>query len=267
MKTILVGTDFTPSSYNAGNYAAILAKKLGCKLVLFNIYEVPALHTNSGLYFISSEAIRENTEEKMERQIKELKASFNGIKVESLVATGSFSKLIEEFIAKHRVQAVVMGLAAKTKLSKFIYGSHTTDIAGKLTAPVIIVPEKYKQHQVKTILLGVDNTEKLIGTPLKQFVALSNELKAKVKSIHVRTADEILVPEKKEIHLGSKTQKVDGFFAKNIQDGLNKYARLNACDMICVVSRAHSAFYDLFAENNTKKIAFVSKIPVMSIHE
>ncbi len=53
MKTIIVGTDFSQSSLNACQYAASLAQKLICKRSLFNLFEAPVIHSNTGKYEVS----------------------------------------------------------------------------------------------------------------------------------------------------------------------------------------------------------------------
>lgn len=267
MKTILVATDFTPSSVNACLYAATLAKKLTCKLTLFNLFEIPAVHSNSGLYLVSYNSVKENSEETIKKLAENIHLKFPKLHIDHLVTTGSFKRNIEEFIAAHQVEAVVMGLATKTKLSKFIYGSHSTDIAGKIKAPVIIVPEKYKKYSFKNILLGVDNTEKLYKSELIDFESLVKDLKSSVKLVHLRTDEEVFKNKPGSLNLNGKSLKVNTFFAKDMQDGIKKYVKKTNTDLIAVISKSHSAFYELFAETNTKKIAFSSKIPVLCIHE
>ena len=228
---------------------------------------MPVIHANSGLYFVSYEGVRESSESKLLKIISEIKATYPKLSIEILVSKGSLKKELETFISKHQVEAVVMGLASKTKLTKFIYGSQSTDIAGKINAPVIIVPEKYKNHQLKTILLGVDNQEKLQQSSMTKFKNILKDSKAKLKLVHVRTKEELFAPLRSELKFLNKVYKADVFFAKDAVDGINKFVGKNNIDLIVVVSKRHSVFYDYFAETTTKKLAFVSKMPVMAIHE
>lgn len=267
MNTILAATDFTPSSLNACLFAAMLAKKTKSRLVVFNLNEIPVAHTNSGLFFISYSAIRENNEERMSQFLPQIRAKFPKVMIQSLFLDGVFKEEVSKFIKQHKIKAVVMGLGAKTKLGKFIFGSHSTDIAGKISVPVIIVPEKCKEHNVRSISLCVDNNEKLFRHPLSVLDTWSEELHARVKVLHVRTEDELFHPEKLSLTLRHKPVKIESIFAKSIQEGVNLFNKKNHCDMVVVLSKSHSPLYDLFAETTTKKIAFTSKIPVMAIHE
>jgi nucleotide-binding universal stress UspA family protein len=267
MKTIVAGTDYTPSSLNACRYAVMLAQKLNCKLTLFNLYDIPVVHSNSGLFFISFASQKKHSEEKMNKFIKKVSADYPRVHIESFLRSGSFKQEIEDFIAKHKVEAVVMGLTAKTKLDKFIYGSHSTDIAGRVNAQVIIVPEKYKKHAFKSVLLSVDNNEKLYHASLAGFEKFVSDSKLSLKVLHVRTEDELFVPKQKELKINGKAVKINTIDAKNIETGIVQFCKKNKIDLISVLSKHHSILYDLFSESHTKRIAFASSVPVMAIHE
>ena len=76
-----------------------------------------------------------------------------------------------------------MGLEAKDRMSKFIYGSHSIDIAGKIDCPVIIVPSKYKTHKLSKIVLTVDSNEKMHKPTLSGFEKFVEKSKIKLGSI------------------------------------------------------------------------------------
>jgi nucleotide-binding universal stress UspA family protein len=267
-KTIIVGVDFTKSSYNAAGYAALLALKLNCKLVLFNMYEIPILHSNSGLYFMSNAPLREESENEINLFSKKLQTLNPKIEIHTFISTGFFKKELLSFIKTHKVQLVVMGLSAKSRFAKFLFGSHSTDIAGKINAPVIIVPDNYKTHALRKVLLGVDNKEKLHKSPLVVLRNFLKEAKLSITLLHVKTEDEIFNSSFKEtLKIGDKVHKVESWFYPTIEKGITAYTQENKVDLITIISRKHSAFYNLFNESNTKQIAFASKIPVMCIHE
>ena len=267
MKTIIAGTDFTPSSLNASLYAAMLAQKLNCKLTLFNLFDIPVVHSNSGLYFISFTSEKKYNEVKMKKFIKHIALAFPQVQIESLLTTGSFKMEIEEFIAKHKVEAVVMGLAVKSKMEKFVYGSHSTDIAGRIKAPVIIVPEKYKKHHLNSVLLSVDNNEKLYHSSLTGIEKFTIDSKAKLNILWVKTEDELFIPQQQELKINGTVHKVNIVKSKEIEKGVVSFCRRNKVDLITILSKKHSALYNLFAESHTKKMAFASKVPVMAIHD
>lgn len=268
MKTIIAGIDFTQSSYNAARYAAMLAVNGKSKLTLFNMFEVPLIHSNSGLYFMSYNAIRDGSSTRLKKFREKLQEEFPKLKIDFFVAAGSFRNELERFIDRHRVQSVVLGLGAKNRFSKFLYGSHTTDIAGRLSAPVIIVPEQYKVHKLGKLTLCVDNREKLQAASLRSLENLMMENKSALQVLHVRTKDEIFESMgKQEVKVAGKKYPVEVVNARDLETGVKRYSLAHKPQLIAIISHKHSAFYKLFNETNTKNIAFSSKVPVMAIHE
>ncbi len=267
MKTIIAGTDFSPSSYNACKYAAMLAQKLNCKLVLFNLFESPIIHSNIGMYGIEYTDTRKSSQNKTAKIIKDLGILFPDVKISSFVSGGSFKEELKKFTKAHHVEAVIMGLEAKDKLTKFIYGSHGVEIAGKIPAPVIIIPEKYTEHYLEEILLAVDNSEKIHKTVFTDLANIALKVKAKIEVLHIRTANELITTAQNVVKIGNYKYDIETTKAKNLKNGIKNYCKHKPVDLIAIVSKRHSAFYNLFAESNTKKIAFDAKVPVMAIHE
>lgn len=263
-KTILVGIDYTKSSGNAVEYAAMLAEKGNASLMLFHIFDAPVVHTNSGIYFISYKSIKETSETKLENYRDIVKEKHPGLSIEILASSDPFQKEIEDLIRRRKIQYIVLGLETKSRISKFIYGSHGTSIAGKVDCPVIIVPEKYKEHKLTNAVLAIDNLKTANYEVKKKVEEFSSRFKTKINNLHVKTPAEILFnvksPKAKKINL-------EIIEANSLTDGINKYAKDRNADLALIVSQSHSPLYNFFTESNTKTIAFQSKIPVMAIHE
>ncbi|HOZ86505.1 MAG TPA: universal stress protein [Bacteroidia bacterium] len=268
MKTILAGTDFTSSSLNACRYAALLAQKSNCKLTVFNLFLAPVLHSNSGLYGISYASVKKTSETRISKLIEKLLAEFPGLKINALATSGAFEDELAAFLGRHKIECVVMGLESKSRISKFIWGSHGVKIAGKIETPVIIVPEKYRVHKINTILLAVDNAEKLHTTSLKNVEKFAEACKSVIKPLHIRTPDEVIVAAKNSwLKLNGEKKEVEVFKSNNIESGLKKYCLAEKTDLVAVISKKHSVVYNLFNESVTKRVAFAARVPVMAIHE
>lgn len=267
MQTIVAGTDFTKSSLNACNYAAMLAQKYNCRLVLFNLLDVSWIHANSGLFLLDMYKKRRENEHKAKKQVEDLKIAFPKLDITTFVNSGSFKKEIKTFTQHHQVKLIVMGLAEKNRFYKSVYGSHGVDIAGKLDAPVIIVPEQFKKHTLSQVVLAVDSSDKLHLSSLKELEALMKIFKPKVDVLHCRTKEELFEPVKKTVKLNNQNYNIEVIPAKSLEKGINEFNVKRLTDLVVVISKKHSLFYNLFAESNTRNIAFDAKVPVMAIHE
>lgn len=261
-ETILVGIDFTKSSANALNYAIMLAEKTKASLLLFHVFDTPIVHANSGAYFVEYASLKSNNVARLEQYRNEVLKSHPKLKIDIRTSFASFKEEVNALAKIGKINYIVIGLETKSKLTKFIYGTTGVDIAGKVDCPVIIVPEKYKVHKLERTVLAIDNKNKQHAVVLKKHLGFVKKHKCKNVNLHVRTEDELLIEKIK-----NKDLPVETIEAKDFKTGLIKYTRVNNIDLVTVISHSHSFLYNLFAESNTKQIAFQSKVPVMSIHD
>jgi len=259
---ILVGIDFTKSSENALNYAIMLAEKSKSSILLFHVFDTPIVHTNSGAYFVEYASLKQNNLARLEEYKKKMQLQHPKIKMDIRTTFTSFKEEVKDLVKHNKVDYVVLGLETKSKISKFIYGTTGVDISGKIDCPVIIVPEKYKEHKLEHSVLAIDNKSKQHAVVLKRHQAFIKSHKCKNVNLHVRTEDELLIEKMK-----NKDLPVETIEAKDFKTGLAKYTKANNIDLVTLISHSHSFLYNMFSETNTKTIAFQSKVPVMSIHD
>lgn len=267
MKTIIACTDFTESSENACNYAAMLAKKLNCKLLLFNLHETPFIHTNIGLVGVTNQSKVKLQKNSMPQLMSDLQKKYPDLEINRFVSNGKFKDEIKELSKLHKIQFAVLGLESKEKISKFIYGSHSIGLAGKIETSVIIVPSNYKKHELSRIVLTVDSNEKLNTKHLKNFEKFVKKAACDVSVLHVRSEDEIFHPLTLKVSINSKKIPVQFVKSQTLEDGLKTFYKKEKDDMIAILSKKHSSFFNLFLESHTKRIVFAVNVPVLSIHD
>ncbi len=212
--TILVGIDFTKSSENALNYAILLAKKSGYGILLFHVFDTPIVHANSGAYFVEYASLKQNFTARLEDYKSKISVKYPDLAVDVLTTFNSFKGEVEDLVKKKKINFVVIGLETKTKISKFIYGTTGIDISGKIDCPIIIVPEKYKDHKLETITLALDNKHKQHAKELKQFQKFSDLFSCKTSYFHVRTEDELIIEKAKNKELNIETIRARDFKEK-----------------------------------------------------
>jgi hypothetical protein len=71
----------------------------------------------------------------------------------------------------------------------------------------------------------------------------------------------------KNVKKQSQKLNLEIYPAKDFLTGIKKYTKENPVDIITIISRSHSAMYNLFNESNTKTIAYESHKPVLCIHD
>lgn len=265
-KRILVGIDYTKSSENALNYALMLAERSNASVILLHVFEFPIVHTNSGLYVVDYKAIKASDFEKLEKVKAKALKNYPKATIDCINTTDTIKEVVKDLAGKKKIDYVVLGLQTKDAISKFIYGTTGVNLSAKIDCPVIIVPEKYTQHELVHAAISVDNKESIKKKVIEKALDFTKSHKCNAKLIHVQTEDEFLLFKDKS-GKPKPTWDITTIEAVDFGKGIAKYVKDNKADLVVIFSHSHSVFYNLFNETNTKHITFNSKTPVMSIHE
>lgn len=263
----MVGIDYTKSSDNALQYAIMMAGKGNATIMLFHIYETPVVHTFSGAYFVSYAEMQGYNIAKLERYKAKIAAKHPHVNFQVFASYKSFKAGVTDLIKSRRVHYVVLGLESKSRLVRFIYGTTGLEVAGKISCPVIIVPEKYTEHKLNKAILAVDNRNTVHSKLMQKVKSFNKQFKLQQELVHIKTEDEFLFVTKNKADTANEKWQVKIVEAKNFEDGILKFVKENKADLLSVISHSHSAMYNLFNDSNTKLLAFKSRIPIMSIHD
>lgn len=261
MKTILVGVDFTKSSENSIKYAIKVAKQSHSKILLFHALTAPIVHSNSGLFFIDTVDITHNIDNKMSELQAQLSKEYKTVKFETEITYEGIRNRVAFLSKNHKISLVVIGLEVKTKLMKFLTGTTTLDLTGKINCPIITVPQKYQEHHIDKMLIALDNKE-----PIK--LKLSNLIHSTIKLLGIETEFVHIDTDKKVTINPIKYKRIaiTNFKASSFEVGLKTYAKKSDADLIMIISHHYSDLHNLFIETNSQKIILSSSIPVISIH-
>jgi nucleotide-binding universal stress UspA family protein len=262
MKTILVGIDFTKSADNTIEYAIEVARRSNAKILLFHAIAAPFIHTTSGLIFMDADSTLKSDEKKMNELLIQLSKKHPDIKFDVELTYDTIKERVKKLSKKNKISLAVLGLETKSKISKFIYGTTSADLTGKIDCPVITVPEKYKHHEIKKILIAIDNKESISSGLSKRIHSTIDFIGADAEYVHIKTED--------ELELGEKNRHpfpITNIKAYDFHTGISNYAKKSKADAILLISHNYSAFHNLFIDSNSKKLILSSNIPVISIHK
>lgn len=261
MKTILVGIDFTKSSENSLNYAIKIAEQSHSKILLFHALTAPMVHSNSGLFFIAVNNITKNSEQKMIELQAQLCANYKNIKFEVEITYEGIRNKVETLSKTHKISFVVLGLEVKNKLLKFLNGTTSLDLIGKINCPIITVPSKYKNHQIKKMIIALELI-KPIGLKISNRIySIIKTLSVEHEFVHIKTNEDVNMKQLNYKHLN-----IIEFNAQSLETGIKTYAKKSNADLIMVISHNYSTLHNLFKETDSQKIILSSSIPIISIH-
>ncbi|MBK6523795.1 MAG: universal stress protein [Sphingobacteriaceae bacterium] len=185
MKTILVPLDFSDNSIKALDFAAYLVKETRNKLLLMHAYQSQGIFRT--LQNVMS--IENATNKKLQKLSDEL-IRLKNISCSYLSVFGSPIEAIVETVDKRDVSLVVMGTKGADGLKELFVGSNTSNVIGKTTCPVLVVPENYEFKGIKKITFA---TKFHTGDALsaRRIMDLGRIFRAKIEVVHFVERDNV----------------------------------------------------------------------------
>lgn len=273
MKTILVPIDFSETSNNALLYAIEVAKLTKAKIILFHVYQLPVIISEVPVIIPSSEEM----EKRCRHDLRNLQRTIqqengNQITVEYESACGFPVDEINLFSDKNKIDLIVMGMQGAGYLAEKMIGSTTTSLIHSTKHPVLVIDKKVEFKHINKIVLACDYIKipnDLIFEPLKEFVRL---FKSHVYLLNV-VKDLVHLPTLSEAVAGIKIEQgladIDHTFhfaeSDDVVEGINEFVTAQNMDMVVLIPRMHSLLKNIFIEPQTKKMAFHTKVPLLSL--
>jgi|SRR4051812_47675780 nucleotide-binding universal stress UspA family protein len=274
MKTILVPTDFSDAARNASEYAVAFAKEFGYKLLLCHIYHLPVISVPEEplLVLDNPKVLRRNQLESLNEEAEVLTKNFN-IPIECRVSEGFAVDEILDIEKEIQPEFIVMGMETEGAFSELIIGSIATDVIRKTKTPILLIPEKAKFKKIDKITLAYDyklKQEVEILAPLKELVKISNATFCILNVGKVdfeKDAEKAIASIKLENYFTDVNYST--YFTENedFTAGVNSFIESSNTDLIAMIPHKHSFLERLFKETHTKKIAFHTNIPLLTLPE
>jgi nucleotide-binding universal stress UspA family protein len=142
--TILTTTDFSDPALLGVRYAADLAAKLKCKLILAYVVEekLPALILAASS--VPAEAIIESHRKHAEKSLADYAGEhLSGTDVEAVVLQGFAHVAIVELARARKADLIVLGTHGHGFMGHILMGSTTERVIHEAPCPVMVVPSRH----------------------------------------------------------------------------------------------------------------------------
>lgn len=275
MKTILVPTDFSEASRNASIYACELAKALQYNILLYHAYHVPVIpptEVSVTTVIISPQESEMNNKKLIQKEASIL-AKKSGVKIEHLTTEGFAEDEILRLEKEEKPALIIMGIKKTGTLSEFVMGSVPTDLIRKVQTPVIIVPDKTQFKRIDKIVFAHDlkgnnmtEGEGILKDILQAFSSKIYILNV-VKEKKLVEAEAELSEMKFNTHFDNVEPKYHLLEDNDVIHGLNEFIEIHEVDIVTMIPHKHTLLERLFKEPNTKKMAFHTNIPLLTLPE
>jgi hypothetical protein len=144
---------------------------------------------------------------------------------------------------------------------------------GTVACPVIIVPEKAKYKQWKSIEFAFDQHHIPAGKGLRVLKEIADTHHSKLHFVNVMDTpfiegdDSTLKPLYKSFKgIEMKTHFLP-YLPNRLEDSILDWGRRNKTSALALVARKHNVLWRMFNERTTKKIAFNSSVPIIVLSD
>lgn len=163
-RTIVVPLDRSPVAESALPFAVALARAIDARLVLLAVIDLP-FEFSAWLDATTIIDARIDVEDAYQDYL-DLKASeIDGIPVHTLVRMGGAVSEIQQYVESLDDPIIVMASHGRSGVRRMLIGSVTQQIVHRIQAPVIVVPARLSEEQVKQagrieqVLFPLDGSE------------------------------------------------------------------------------------------------------------
>lgn len=139
IQRILVPTDFSVHSEHALDYAAVLAKQLGAKIILLHVIDSLSYSVTDTFTVIEHRRALETTARSLLDNFRQDMVA-KGLAVKSYLATGAPYDEILKKSRQEKADLIVMGTHGRTGVKHLLLGSVAEKVVRLSTCPVLTVP-------------------------------------------------------------------------------------------------------------------------------
>ena len=270
MKNILVATDFSPAALNAAKYAAQLAKISHARLHIVHVYHLAIVNGEVPIV-ADMKSFEKECYNKLEAIGEELAELYEVVPI--LKADVGFTvEVINDYVANHSINLVVMGMKGYGAMEKVFIGSTTVTYLKHTTAPLLVIPEFSTYEVPKRILFSTDLKEIEINS-LELLKEIAELYDSKILILNITEAEQLPSYEKSlaGIQIDRYLDELDHLFlfphGKDPIDGIDNYLEKNGADWITMVPHKHNLFERMFGKSMTKKMIYHTHIPLLILPE
>ncbi len=272
MKNILVPTDFSDVSDSAADYAAELAKVTNAKLILYHVFTVPVPVADTPVIAVPMEDLEKENMKLLQAMDKRMKVKHGKIEIELRTQPGFVVDEIISFTKEHKIDMVVMGVTGAGKTPGML-GSNATSVMHHALSPVMVVPHGYKFVKPSTIALACDYKSILPDEAVEKFKSFARLFNSKVLVFNVLKPHELATYQKAatevnlENALGDLEHSLYFPTGENMGEEINSFADKHNAEILAMFPHNYSFLKGMVHHSATKEMAFLTHVPLLSIHE
>lgn len=272
MKTILVPTDFSDTASNALYYAAALAQQTQSQLVLVHAI-APDVIELPGNPFRLQEDPRLDIyyQGKLETVADPIRARYGSqLPVRVHCVQGHLLDHLNELVASHQGDLVVMGTRGAHHLVRKLLGTNTVKYMHQAVCPVLAVPLTAHFQGWGKIAYAAD-FETSDTVFLRQLFNLARPLQAEVCIFNIKSDAQLDLVADSQILREIKKNFPDDRYSfcqrkdKNVVAGIRAFIQENQVQVLALAMHQHDFLGKLLLDNVSDNLAYEVLVPLLAL--
>ena len=277
MKNVLLPTDFSVNSRNAIQYALELFKGTSVCFYFLNVQktsdfvmdDLMTAEPGSSVHH----AILKDNKEKLQEFVSPLKEKYSSENYEfrSYVDYDNLTASINQMIEAETIDLIVMGTNGATGASEVLFGSNTLKIIRKIDCPLLVIPQDYAFKKITTVMFSTYSCDDLGHDNAEPLIDLLDLTGAHLQVLKLKAAGDPVIANECDDYLADALKGHDYTF--HSLSGLAGHAAVSAFVQL-MKSDVHALFIEretfldrFFHGNNTAKISYGTRIPLLVLHK
>lgn len=270
---ILIPTDFSKLSKLAVHFAVKMTIKLKAELILLNVVHMDTPPRAAVATKIKGleDAMVDSAKQDCIQLINDIKSENKGkLNISYKIIKGyPFERVVANFAHHNDISLIIMGTKGAAGLKKILIGSNATAVINNCDIPVITIPEFARFKSLKNMVYATDLTNLI--AEMNSLVPLAKLFDSTIHILHVISSKSETKIDKNKIitDLVSKINYSKITFHILINDditvGIDEYIVETKADMLAMFTHNLTFFERLFGKSVTRKIAFQSWIPLLTM--
>jgi nucleotide-binding universal stress UspA family protein len=275
MKTFIVPTDFSDTSKNAARFAAKVAEQVGAHIILYNVFDKIETGSDGSVIYNDHESRKKIMELALESVKTEMLATAPAIRITTIAEEeSSFIHSLEKQARHANADMIIMGITGATPLGQIFIGSNALSMVNRNVCPVMIVPPEATYTGINKVVITSDFKDVENTIPVKSLQAILSIFNPTVYVVNVDSEHYVEVTEEYKAQRAKIDNMISGYKREyyfirlyDFVEAINQFAADYQVDLIITVPKNHSFLSGLFKTSHTKKLAYHSHVPLITIHE
>lgn len=275
MKTILVLTDYSYSSFNAARYALAFAGAFeASKVLLYNSYN-PA---ESADELSTNESGLKSVKDAYSARMADLQISLEpfakrGTRIECFTDSRPLALGVSGICSTFKVDLVIAGGKNRSAMGMLLIGSRIMDVVNKVDIPFLVIPSAYIYEPVMCAVLATDleDFERLPRTLINRMI---NDYRCKLKILNVNSHQYEHAATEKILAIGRLHDLMDENHpdyhytrSSDISKGIREFCSQQHAGLLIVVHKEHGLIHRLFYRSLEREMAMHSDVPVLIVKQ